>query len=515
MKKRIAKSVGIITLISMLLAIAAVGVLQYMAAKDNNKNLTQGKLDVILEKIAYNQKSLDFLYKITTDTGEEPEELAPLEEVVESCSFLQEVTVGETGFAYAIDTSTGLIKAHKEDSVIGKAATEYKFPLVTDDGFARHKDFYGFYDQIEHDGMIYGIFIPTYEYFSGTLWDTLFVFLNIIIQLSICAFAISRAIDKQALKPISNIITSVQKITEGDLDCRLTEHRNAEVTFLSDNINSMVENMQVMIEVNDELLQKQEKNLAKSTKQLATIKEICGVLDMTSHETMENAYSIHTGTESQEEAISYLKQLMDSLVAQLHASADASQEVSTLTENTAQRMFQSRTQMKELEEAMLEISEMAVKIEKIIGDINSIAQQTNMLSLNASIEAARAGDMGRGFSVVAAQVGELAAKSAEAAKETRELIMGSVAAVEKGKSISLKTMENFDGMAEEVESANRHVKGMASMVRSNAEEISRAMEGLTKIEYVVEQNVSISENSKQVSESMAKETERLKELMGE
>ena len=65
--------------------------------------------------------------------------------------------------------------------------------------------------------------------------------------------------------------------------------------------------------------------------------------------------------------------------------------------------------MEELEKAIMEINEMATKIEKIISEIDAIAKQTNMLSLNASIEAARAGEQGKGFSVVAIQVGELAA----------------------------------------------------------------------------------------------------------
>ena len=513
MKKRFAKSVGMITLISIILAISAVATLQYLTAKNNNKLYTQGRLDVIVEKIQANRKSMDFLLQSVEATGNSSKELDLLIEDMETLGFLQEITVGNTGFAYAIDPVTGTVVSHGKPEVIGQSAGNWGISLTSGDGFVRTRDFYGFYDQIEYEGMIYGAFIPTLEYFSGTLGDTLMIFVNIILQLIICAIAINAALDRQVLRPISNMITSVQDIADGHLHTRLTEHGNPEFAFLSDNINTMVEKMQAMIESNEELLKKQEEDIKKSDVQIKNIREICGALDMASHETRENAYSIHKGTESQEEAIAYLRTLMEGLVSQLHTSADASSEVSALTENTSRKMIQSRAQMKELEEAMFEISDMAGKIEKIIDDINAIAQQTNMLSLNASIEAARAGDMGRGFSVVAAQVGELAAKSSEAAKETRDLIMGSVAAVEKGKTISLKTMENFEGMTEEVESANSHVKGMASMVRDNAEEISRAMEGLKKIEHVVEQNVVISENSKQVSESMAKETERLKELM--
>ena len=150
-----------------------------------------------------------------------------------------------------------------------------------------------------------------------------------------------------------------------------------------------------------------------------------------------------------------------------------------------------------------------MKIEKIIGEIDSIAQQTNMLSLNASIEAARAGDMGRGFAVVARQVGALATRSAQAARETTELIMNSISAVEDGRAITEQTVEAFDIVVENIEQTDHNIAEITSMVRQNVDIVAHAVSQIERISGVVEDNVRISQDTKQVSANMADITGKL------
>ena len=85
-----------------------------------------------------------------------------------------------------------------------------------------------------------------------------------------------------------------------------------------------------------------------------------------------------------------LKEIMNQLTRELSSSVEAAVNITTDTGHTTEKIMQTQEQMKLLSQSMERISEMSAAIEKIIGEINSIAQQTNMLSLNASIEAARA-----------------------------------------------------------------------------------------------------------------------------
>ncbi len=236
-------------------------------------------------------------------------------------------------------------------------------------------------------------------------------------------------------------------------------------------------------------------------------------LNRVSGETLTNADNIYNGTGEQEKAVEDLKQTMSQLTDELNNSVKASVNVTAATGTTSDKILETQSRMALLKDSMQKISDMSMEIEKIIGEINSIAQQTNMLSLNASIEAARAGDMGKGFAVVAKQVGELAARSAQAARETNELIMNSIQAVESGREITDQTVEAFGIVVENIEKTDHDIEEITGMVRQNVDIVSYAVSQIDRISNVVEENVRISHNTKQVSSNMADITGRLLEIV--
>lgn len=439
-----------------------------------------------------------------------------LEEVLAGTAInvvLNGIDYGKKGYIWAVDMNTGMVSGHPEESLIDTPAEEAGMPVKAGSGRAKINGTSGYYVAEEYEGNLIGTFLPVGEYYQERLNQTLVVSISMLVIFIILLFLINRMVDEKIVKGIYHIADAMKLIAAGDYSVRVEERGNPEFALFSDGINAMLDGMRSNLTENEQLMERQQKDVETNNTLIENVKQVCSRLNNISNETLNNARLIHNGTEEQENVVVDLKETMDKLAQGLNESADATIVGSTLIDQTVDSMKTGKEQMEQLELSIRKISETSAEIEKIIGEINSIAQQTNMLSLNASIEAARAGEMGKGFAVVAAEVGELAARSSQAAKETSNLIMSTVEAIEGGKKISDQTMGVFDSMGEQIEKASTGVKEIADMVRKNVSVVTQALDGLEHISNVVERNVEISQDSEQVSMTMAEEAGNLLQMV--
>ena len=172
-------------------------------------------------------------------------------------------------------------------------------------------------------------------------------------------------------------------------------------------------------------------------------------------------------------------------------------------------------QMKDMVNAMGEISRTSEEIGKINKTIEDIAFQTNILALNAAVEAARAGAAGKGFAVVADEVRSLAAKSAEASKNASALIEASMAAVQKGVRIVDTTAENLQKVSDGAQKNAEMVTTIAEAANALVASVEQVATGIDQISAVVQNNSATAEQSAAASEELSGQSAMLKESINQ
>ena len=227
----------------------------------------------------------------------------------------------------------------------------------------------------------------------------------------------------------------------------------------------------------------------------------------------ESSMNLAEGASQQAISVSDVTASAANVNIQIQENAENSSQADILSKRSMENSKQGNSEMAHMLEAMESIESASNNISNIIKVIEDISSQTNLLAINAAVEAARAGIHGKGFSVVAEEVRSLAVKSKDAAQETTKLIEDSIEKVQNGIAIAKSTSEALNTIMEDVDSVSGIVAKISASSIEQADRIAQMSDGLGKVSDVINANSATSEESAAASEELNSQAIMLKKMV--
>lgn len=232
-----------------------------------------------------------------------------------------------------------------------------------------------------------------------------------------------------------------------------------------------------------------------------------------SSQVSQAAQLLSSGATQQASAIDELSSALASIAEHVNQNSITAREAQEKAELIDKFVQETNIQMQQMVDAMAQISESSNKIADIEKTIEDITFQTNILALNASVEASRAGKAGKGFAVVANEVRNLASKSSDASKDTANHIEQTLKAVNNGTNIVNATKESTIEATNRIDEIVGLVTNISNATTEQATSIQQFTAAIKEISAVVQTNSSTAEESAAASQQLSSHAESLLDMV--
>ena len=458
----------------------------------------------------------------------------------------------EDAQAFLVNSKDGTILAHRDNSLISTKLADAGDAFMQDVDEKLNQHDYQMteidnrmtaFTEIEGTDWILVSYIPTATIYADIDGVRILMALIGLVSLLLLAILIERVVHV-VIKPVKELTRIITAMTDGNFTVRVTTKSNDEIGVMSRSVERFIQSMRSMIlsihGVSDKLhIQADSSN------------DVSGEMYNASSLQSESMQELNNTVEQLSLSVNEIAENATTLASVVASTRDDGEQVDGKMKATVEVSRHGKADMQNVDAAMQSINESMIKLQQAIGKvgkaseeitnitgvISDIADETNLLSLNASIEAARAGDAGRGFAVVATEIGKLAQTSSSSVHNIESLISeinvlvkdavcqadDSVNNIQNSSELVNGALQTFDVIFNNIAEVNHLVQQMIEKVTEvdnvaisvaaiSEQQAASSEEILATSTTMVEQAHNITGNSETVAEGAKEVTESAVEL---
>ena len=423
----------------------------------------------------------------------------------------------EDAQAFLVNSKDGTILAHRDNSLISKRLADAGDAFMKDVGEKLNQHDYHMtemddrmtaFTEIEGTDWILVSYIPTEIIYADINGVRILMVVVGLVSLILLALLIVRVVHV-VIKPVKELTRIITAMTDGDFTVDVTTRSNDEIGVMSRGVERFIQSMRSMIMsihgVSDKLhVQADNSN------------DVSGEMYDASRLQSESMQELNNTVEQLSLSVNEIAENATTLAAVVANTREDGEQVDLKVKTTVEVSRQGKSDMQNVGVAMQSINESTMKLQqaidkvgdasqeitKITGVISDIADETNLLSLNASIEAARAGDAGKGFAVVATEIGKLAQTSSNSVHNIENLISEINVLVKDAVSQAEDSVDNIQSSGELVNGALRTF----DVIFDNIDEVNHLVQQMME---KVEQVDNVAINVAAISEEQAASSEEI------